>query len=100
MSYSVTRFGEISLYQNFNSLWDMFGIVLVFGKLLDLLWQFLCYWANFQLRKGSLVSKSILKKKTNSFIWWSYLSLVALKVFLTIKQLSALIALKCVFISL
>ena len=56
---SVTIFGEIPpLWQNFNSLeifWYCFGLVLC--KLLYLLWQFLCYWPNFQSCKRRNVEK-------------------------------------------
>ena len=41
------RFFHGLLWQNIRSLWAIFGIVyLVFGKRLDLLWQFLHYWVN------------------------------------------------------
>ena len=41
---SVTRFGEIStIWQNFNSLWDILVIVLY------LLWQILCYFGKFSM---------------------------------------------------
>ena len=49
---SVSRFAEIlPLIQYFNSLLEMHGLGLVFGKILYLLWQFLHYWVNFRCCK-------------------------------------------------
>ena len=43
---SVIRFGEIlTFWQNFKSLRQFLKVDLPFGKIVNLLWQLLCYWA-------------------------------------------------------
>ena len=57
---SVTRFGEISPSgQHFYSLGNCLIVNLLFGKILNPIWTFKCYWAHFHCDKWVNIEKII-----------------------------------------
>ena len=44
---------------NFISLWQFLKVYLIFGKIVNLLWQLLWYWANVRCCKGSNIVRRI-----------------------------------------
>ena len=70
-AYSIKLFYLHRCYQiwrNFISLWQFLNVYLTFGKIVNLLWQLLCYWAKIQY--------CVKYFKNNIAIWshWSSLS--------------------------